>query len=297
MKAFDYLRPASVEEACTLLAAGNGSLKILAGGTDLLVQMKHGKLQPAALISLRGVPGLSFVRVESEGGLSLGAATPLAAVENSPLVIKSFPAIAEAASWIGSVQVRNRATVGGNLCNAAPSADMAPILIAFEAQAVITGEQGDRTVQLEDFFVGPGQTVLGPGELLKAVVVPPTPTGSYARYVKSFRSAMDIATVGVAARLVFAQGSAGEPGIVEDARLVMGAVAPTPMRAHEAERVLTGRKLDEEAISAAGLKAAQEARPISDVRASAEYRTALVEVLTRRALRGAASLAEQGGRS
>ena len=196
-----------MEEACALLAAGNGSPKVLAGGTDLLVQMKHGKLQPVALISLRGVPGLSSVRLESDGGLSLGAATPLATVENSAEVIKNFPAIAEAASWIGSVQVRNRATVGGNLCNAAPSADMAPILIAFGAQAVIAGARGDRTVPLEEFFLGPGQTVLGPGELLRTVVVPPSPARSYAKYMKSFRSAMDIATVGVAAWLVFAPGS------------------------------------------------------------------------------------------
>ncbi len=297
MKAFDYLRPASLDEVFTLLAAGDGSARVLAGGTDLLVQMKQGKLQPVALVSLRDVPGLSFVRLENDGSLSLGATTPLGVVENSPEILKSFPAIAEAASWIGSVQVRNRATVGGNLCNAAPSADMAPILIAFGAQAVIAGEQSERVVPLEEFFAGPGQTVLGPGELLKAVAVPPAPAGGCAKYVKSYRSAMDIATVGVATRVVFAPGSGAGPGVAEDVRLVLGAVAPTPIRAREAERVLTGQKLDEETIALAGRKAAEEARPITDVRASAEYRTALVEVLSRRALRAAASLAEQGGRS
>lgn len=296
MKAFEYLRPASIEEACALLAAGDGSVKVLAGGTDVLVQMKQGKLQPETLISLRDVPGLSFIRLDGDGGLSLGAATPLGSVERSPEVIKGFPAIAEAASWIGSVQVRSRATVGGNLCNAAPSADMAPILIAFGAEAVIADGGAERTVPLEDFFTGPGRTALGPGELLKAIKVPPAPARSFGKYVKAYRSAMDLATVGVGALVVFAPGSARPPGVVEDVRLVLGAVAPTPIRAREAERMLTGHTLDEEVIAQASRKAAEEARPITDVRASAEYRTTLVEVLSRRALLAAYSWAGKGGR-
>jgi CO/xanthine dehydrogenase FAD-binding subunit len=295
MKAFDYLRPASVEEACAALAAGNGEAKVLAGGTDLLAQMKRGKLQPKVLVSLRDVPGLSFVQPESDGSLALGAATPLAAVENSPEVRERFPALAAAASWIGSVQVRTRATVGGNLCNAAPSADMAPILIAYGALATITNGRAERMLALEDFFTAPGQTVLKPGELLKAVTVPPAPAGSFGKYLKAFRSAMDLATVGVAALVVFAPGAAPEATVVRDARLVLGAVAPTPMRAREAERMLTGQRLDEELIARASRKAAEEARPITDVRAPAEYRTTLVEVLSRRALLAAYSWAGKGG--
>jgi CO/xanthine dehydrogenase FAD-binding subunit len=296
MRAFDYLRPASIEEACALLSAGDGSVRVLAGGTDLLVQMKQGKVQPRALVSLRDVPGLSFVRLGRDGGLDLGAATPLGMLENSPEILKSFPAVAEAASCIGSVQVRSRATVGGNLCNSAPSADMAPILIAFGAQAVIAGKQGESVVPLEEFFIGPGQTVLKTGELLKALTVPPAPAGSFGKYVKAFRSAMDIATVGVGALVVFAPGSGASPGVVEDVRLVLGAVAPTPIRAREAEQTLVGQALDEQTIARASRTAAQEARPITDVRASAEYRTTLVEVLSRRALRAAAFWVEQGGR-
>lgn len=300
MRVFDYIRPTSLEEACAALAASEGPVKALAGGTDLLVQMKQGRLQPKALVSLRDVPGLSFVRLENDGALVLGAATPLGTVEISPEVIKSFPAIAEAASWIGSVQVRSRATVGGNLCNAAPSADMAPILIAYGATATITNGRAERALPLEDFFAGPGQTVLKPGELLKAITVPPAPAGSFGTYKKAYRSAMDIATVGVGALVVFAPGSApaapGAARAIQDVRLVLGAVAPTPIRAREAERVLTGQTLDPDLIAQASRKAAQEARPITDVRASAEYRTTLVEVLSRRALQAAHSWAEEGGR-
>jgi carbon-monoxide dehydrogenase medium subunit len=303
MKAFDYIRPTSVEEACVALADGNGSAKALAGGTDLLVQMKQERVQPKVLVSLRDVPGLSFIRAKEDGALAIGAATSLAAVENSAEVLERFPAIAEAASWIGSVQVRTRATVGGNLCNAAPSADMAPILIAHGATATITDGRAERTLPLEDFFTGPGQTVLGPGELLAAVIVPATPAWTFSAYKKAYRSAMDIATVGVALVTVFASaassgaaGSSDEARSVRDVRLVLGAVAPTPIRAHAAERLLTGHKLDEALIAQASRKAAAEARPITDVRASAEYRTTLVEVLTRRALLAARSWAEKGGR-
>lgn len=296
MKTFDYIRPASVEEACAALAETDGTVKALAGGTDLLVQMKQGRLQPRALVSLRDIPGLSFVRLENDGSLALGAATPLGMVENSLEVIRSFPAIAEAASWIGSVQVRSRATVGGNLCNAAPSADMAPVLIAYGAEATITDGRAERTLLLEDLFAGPGQTVLKPGELLTAITVPPASAGSFGTYKKAYRSAMDIATVGAALLAVFAPGPAPGAALVQDVRLVLGAVAPTPMRAREAEQMLTGQKLDQDLIVQASRKAAQEARPITDVRASAEYRTTLVEVLSRRALRAAHSWVEEGGR-
>jgi CO/xanthine dehydrogenase FAD-binding subunit len=295
MKAFDYIRPSSLEEACGALGLPGGPVKALAGGTDLLVQMKQGRLRPQALVSLRDVPGLSFIRLEGNGGLALGAATPLADIENSPEVKEKFPAIAEAASWIGSVQVRSRATVGGNLCNAAPSADMAPILIAHGATATITDGRAERVVPLEDFFTGPGQTVLGRGELLKAITVPPAPAGSFAKYVKANRSAMDIATVGVGVLAVFAPGFGPGATVVQDARLVLGAVAPTPIRATAAEQMLIGRNLDEDSISEVSLKAAEEARPISDVRATAEYRRTLVETLSRRALRAAHSWAEKGG--
>ena len=292
MKAFDYARPSSIEEACTLLGAGDSRVKVLAGGTDVLVQMRLGTLQPQTLVSLRDVPGLAFVRLEDDGALMIGAAATLAAVEEAPAVRGSFPAVGEAAACIGSVQVRSRATVGGNLCNAAPSADMAPILLAYEAEAIIAHGSGERSVPLEEFFTGPGGTVLAPGELLKAVRVPALPPESHARYYKTFRSAMDCCTVGVAIAAVFTPATTS----LADVRLALGAVAPTPLRARQAERMALDQPLDEGLIERVSAQAAAEAWPISDVRASAEYRTTLVRVLTRRALRGALSWAERGAR-
>jgi carbon-monoxide dehydrogenase medium subunit len=289
MKEFDYVRPASLEEACAALVCDDGSVKPLAGGTDLLVQMKDGGLRPRGLVSLRDVPGLRFIRLEDDGSLEIGAATTLAAIENSAEVLERFPAIAEAASFIGSVQVRDRATVGGNLCNAAPSADTASILIAYGASATISNGRAERTVPMEEFFTGPGQTVLRPGELLVKITVPPVPANSFGKYYKTFRSAMDCCTVGVAVCAVF-----GDGGAVADVRLVMGAVAPTPMRAPTCEGLLRGRVLDDELIAQAGQQAAEEIRPIDDVRASAAYRRVLADVLTKRALKAARSWAEKG---
>jgi CO/xanthine dehydrogenase FAD-binding subunit len=290
MKEFDYVRPSSLREACAALACDDRSVKPLAGGTDLLVQMREAGLRPRALVSLRDVPGLRFIRLGDDGSLQIGAATTLSAIENSPEVRKHFPAIAEAASFIGSVQVRDRATMGGNLCNAAPSADTAPILIAYGALATISDGSDERTVPLEEFFTGPGQTVLEPGELLTAITVPPPVARTFGKYYKTFRSAMDCCTVGVGVCAVFADDNV----TVKDVRLVMGAVAPTPMRAPACEGMLRGKTLDDDLIEQVGLQAAEEIRPITDVRASADYRKVLAEVLTKRALSAARSWAEEG---
>jgi len=292
MKAFDYVRPSSLEEACAALALADGSAKALAGGTDVVVQMRAGSIRPQTLVSLRDVPGLDFVRQDEDGGMTLGALATLGKIEQSPEVAERFPAVAQAAAWVGSVQVRSRATLGGNLCNAAPSADTAPILIALGAEAILTDGQAERTVLLEDFFVGPGESVLGPGELLRAVRIPPAPPTSFATYLKTFRSAMDCCTVGVAAWVDFESGST----VVRDARLALGAVAPTPIRARICEGMLAGRDLDEAVIAEVGAKAVEEAHPIDDIRASAEYRQVLVEVMSRRVLTTARSWAQNGGR-
>ena len=290
MKPFEYMRPSSLKDACDLLAAPNGPVKALAGGTDLLVQMRQGGFEPHALVSLRDVPGLDELRLDEDGSLVIGSVTALGALENSPDVRRAFPGVAEAASFVGSMQVRSRATVGGNLCNAAPSADTAPILLACGATAVLTDGREERTLLLEDFFTGPGQTVLRPGELLKAIVVPPLPETSMAKYFKSFRSAMDCCTVGVAVWADFAPGSA----VVRDVRLALGAVAPTPIRARSAEAMLVGQDLDDALIDRASVEAAGDAQPIDDLRASADYRKILVEVLSRRALTAARAWAERG---
>ncbi len=292
MKPFAYIVPSSVEEACAALVETEGPVKILAGGTDVLVQMKRGKLQPKALVSLKAIPSLNLYRLDGDGNLVVGATTPLVDVETSPIVRREFPAVAEAAGWIGSVQVRSRATIGGNLCNAAPSADMAPILVALKAVATISDGRRERTVPLEEFFVGPGETVIQQGELLTAVTVPRLSPNAFAHYERAYRSGMDIATAGVAVALWFAS----EGSVVEDARVVLGAVAPTPMRARQTEKTLIGEKLDEPVTIRASAKAAEEAKPISDVRSSADYRRTLVRVATRKALAAAGSWAEKGAK-
>lgn len=290
MEALEYMRPTSVRQACDALIGGDGSARVLAGGTDLLVQMKQGAARPATLVSLRDVPGLRFVRREEDGGLTVGATTRLADIEAAPAVLTAFPALAEAASCIGSVQVRDRATIGGNLCNAAPSADTAPILIAYESSLTITDGHHERMVPLEEFFTGPGQTVLRPGEIVATIHVPPPPPRSHAKYYKTFRSAMDCCTVGVAVLVAFAPDTA----VVDRARVVLGAIAPTPIRARRCEEMLIGKELDGPLMAAVGALAAQDARPISDVRSSAEYRLVLAEVLTRRALAAAGLWVREG---
>jgi len=293
MEAFDYIRPTSLAEACDALREGGGEAMPLAGGTDLLVQMKQGDRRPATLVSLRDVPELRYVRLADDGSLAIGAATTLSDVENASELRKSFPAIAEAASWIGSVQVRDRGTIGGNLCNGAPSADTASILIAYGASASISDGRGERTVPLEEFFTGPGETVLESGELLTAVTVPPAPARSFGKYYKTFRSAMDCCTVGVAALVAFADDMA----TIDDARVVLGAIAPTPIRAPRCEQMLIGHSLDDDLIARVGTEAAAESRPIDDVRASAEYRRVLAEVLTKRALAAAQAWAGNGAQA
>jgi carbon-monoxide dehydrogenase medium subunit len=292
MRAFDYYRPSTLEEACRLVSQpDNGQLKLLAGGTDILVRVKHETTLPKGLVSLRDIPELSFIQFESHQGLAIGAMTPLSRLGSSTEIIENYPAIIEAAETIGSPQVRNRATLGGNICNAAPSADMVPILIAYDATVKISNGKAERSVLLEDFFTGPGQTVLKPGELLTAVHIPPPPESSFGTYLKAYRSCMDCAIIGVALLAVF------EPDkeTCQDIKLVLGAVAPTPIRARQSERLAVGQKLDDALIEKVSAMAAEESRPITDIRSAASYRKTLVAVSTRRALEAARTWAQQGG--
>jgi len=291
MKSFEYSRPSSFEEACQLLGRSKGRSKALAGGTDLLVQIKQEKIRPEAVVSLRDVPGLSFIRREDNQGVSIGAMTPLGVIEMSEEILNHWPAFTEATSRIGSVQVRSRATLGGNLCNAAPSADTASILIAYGATAILGDGKRDRSIPLEDFFTGPGETVLKTGELLREVRIPPVPARSFATYLKARRSRMDLAVVGVGLLAVFERK--GE--FCKDVRLVLGAVAPMPIRARDAERLAAGHRLDDDVIGKVSQRASEEADPISDVRSTTSYRRTLIRVLTGRALVAARSWAERGG--
>lgn len=292
MKYFDYFEPTTISEASSLLVEYGKDARILAGGTDLLVRMKRQVLAPRYLINIKNIPGLASIEA-GDGVLKIGALATIRDVSASPAVRQHWQVVAEAAQKMASVQVRNLATIGGNLCNAAPSADMAPALVCLGASARIAGPSGDRTVPLEEFFLGPGATVLGQGEILAELIVPMPPPRTGAVYIKhAIRKAMDIAVVGVA--VVATLDSPGEH--LSDVRVVLGAVAPTPLRAKRTEDVLRGRPipLDGGVLGEAAEVAMAEAKPISDVRASEYYRRKLVGVLVKRATTQALERATEG---
>ena len=278
MKSFEYLCPRSVPELVKLLSRYDGKARVLAGGTDLLVMMKQGKVHPDYLISLKNLPNLAYIREQRNGRVKMGSMTLLREIESSPIFRERYPFLSKAAEWIGSKQVRWRATCGGNLCNGAPSADLAPPLICLGSEAVLTGK-AKRTIPLEKFFLGPGKTALKKGEFLQELVIPPPGPGTYGAYLKFTRSALDIAVVGVAAVASLKKG-----GECTDLRICLGAVAPTPMRAIAAEKLGTGRVWSEGVIAAVAQRASQEAKPIDDVRGTIYFRRTLVEALTRKAL-------------
>jgi CO/xanthine dehydrogenase FAD-binding subunit len=291
MKAFDYERPSSFEDACRLLKEAGGSKKALAGGTDLLIKTRQKVISPKGMISLRDVPGLSDLSFNPEKGLTIGAMTRLSEVEIADVVKENYPALAAAVATIGSTQVRNRATIGGNKCNAAPSADSMPILIAYGASVVIGDGQHEREVLLEEFFTGPGQTVLQAGELVKQVFVPVPPQNSFAIYIKAARSALDIALVGVALVAVYEPSD----GVIKDLKVALAAVAPTPVRSRQMEGIVIGNRLDDEIIEKAVGESCTDACSITDVRTTEGYRDKLVETHSRQALEATRSWIEKGG--
>jgi len=278
VRRFELALPESLDDCLRLLAERGPETKLLAGGTDLLPQMKNSVVMPKRVIDLSGVARVKILESDAKG-LRIGAAVPARQLEQDPRVRAGYASVAESAALIGSVQVRNLATVGGNLCNAAPSADMAPPLVALEAQAVIAGPKGERRVPLSDFFTGVRTTVLGPDELLVEIVASAPGAHSGGCYIRHTpRRELDIAVVGVASQVTLANG------VCAKARIALAAVAPTPVRATTAEAALEGKPLTPELIERAADLAAQGARPISDQRGSADFRRHLVRVLTRRTL-------------
>lgn len=282
MRPFEYFEPATLADTVALLGRYNGQAHILAGGTDLLVEIKEQLKQPDYVINIKKIPGLDRLTYDEADGLRIGALVTVRGIETSPLVQARYAGLVQAARDLASIQVRCRATVAGNICRASPSADTLPPLIADGAVVKLFGPQGERVIPLEAFFTGPGKTVLARDEVLTEIVVPPPPLQTGKVYLKhGRRKAMELATVGVAVRLTLA----GD--VCREVRIVLGAVAPTPLCARQAEAVLRGQVVDEAAISAAAEAAQAESRPISDVRSSADYRREMVRVLTGRAVRQA----------
>ena len=281
MKKFEYKAPATLKDALELMDRHQGGLSVLAGGTDLIVQMKNGQSRPLVVMDVKKIPELNRLEWEEGEGIHIGAAVPLSKLAVFPTLVEKFGIFSQACAMIGSVQIRNRATMGGNVCNAAPSADTPPPLLCLGAKAVVANPRNTRTIPLEEFFSGPGETALRPDELLVEIVIPTPPlpsSGCYLRHTP--RAEMDIAVVGVGAFLV-----SSRPGdSVQEARIALGAVAPTPVRAPQAEAVLKGKHPTKALIEEAAGKAVEAIKPISDLRGSVDYRTHLAKVLTRRAL-------------
>ena len=290
MRTFDYSAPETIDEAVSLLKAAGGSARPLAGGTDLVVQMKERATRfpyPETIVSLDRVSELRGVDFSETDGLRIGAGATMTDVASHPAVRERYAALAEGAGVVGSLQTMNMATIGGNVCNAAPSADTAPPLLVYEAEAVIVGPNGRRTLPIAEFFRGPGVTDLAPDELLAELrlPVPPSATGAaFRRHTP--RKQMDIAVVGVAVALTLSGDT------IERARVALGAVAPTPLRASAAEAALQGQTANAETFAKAAEAAVQDSSPITDLRASAEYRRHLVKVMTARLLAEAANRAK-----
>ncbi|TEB15000.1 Carbon monoxide dehydrogenase medium chain [Pelotomaculum sp. FP] len=278
---FDYYAPDSIGEACQLLAQFGAKAKLISGGTDVLVKMKNELLAPEVLVSIKNLEELKKIEYVAGKGIVIGARAKHNDLVFSELLAKKYPSIPGAAKQMAHNQIRNSGTIGGNIVNAVPSADLPPILIALSATVNIAGTKGSRSLALEDVFTGPNTTCLAPDEIITEVIIPDGKmTGS--TYMKfGLRAAGALAVAGVASAVCI------ENGVIKDARIVMSAVGPTPMRAKKAEGFLKGKKVSDDLLAEAGKIAAEECKPIDDYRASAEYRRNLVSVFTKRSLRKA----------
>jgi len=276
---FDYYAPDTIEEACKLADEKGEGCMFLAGGTDLMVKVKRKLIEVKTVIDIKKIKGLEDISYDDTKGLTIGSTASLTTIENHPLIKDKYPAISDAAHATANVQIRNMASLAGNLCNAAPSAENAPVLMAMGAAVTLVSKEGSRQVPVDEFFKGPGQTVIEKGEILTTVNVPVPPAGSGTSYQHiSARGKVDISAVGVGAMLIM------NGDICEDARIFLGAVAATPMMAVNAQDVLKGKNITEELLQTAGLEASKECKPITDMRATAEYRKLMVAVLTGRAI-------------
>ena len=291
MKAIEYTVAQTVDEAVAQLAEKGDQARPLAGGTDILVQLRTGRRPIDRLVEIKKIPELNDLSYDPQQGLRLGAAVPCYQIYGNEVVVKAYPGLIDAASLIGGIQIQGRATLGGNLCNAAPSADAIPPLIVLGAVGSVAGPNGTREIPVEQFCTGPGRTVLEPGEFLVSLRIPPPVPNSGAHYLRFIpRNEMDIAVVGAGASVVL---DAAKQRFIS-ARIALASVAPTPVFVEEAGAALQGKEINDEAIQQAAELAMAAARPISDMRGTIEQRRHLVGVLTRRALRGAIQRAREG---
>lgn len=276
---FNYFSPEDFGEALILLTSKKGPVFVIAGGTDLIPRMRAHQVEPISLIDLKN---LSLDRISSDASsIHIGACVTLTQIIESEMINDYLPALVSACKTMAGPPVRNRATIGGNLATASPAADTAPPLLIYDAVVVVRGMEGQRLIPVNDFFVGPGKTGLSTGEIITEIVIPKPPTISGCSFIKfGKREAMAIAVVSVAVRL-----SLDSEGRIDQSRIALGSVAPTPIRAINAENLLNGQMINDDLMQDAGLEAGQATLPITDIRASAEYRRSITEVLVRRAIR------------
>jgi carbon-monoxide dehydrogenase medium subunit len=290
LKPFDYAAPRTISEAVSLLASHGDRARVLAGGTDLLVQLREGRRDADVVVDVKGIPELSELRYDPQNGLRLGAAVPCSRIYEDATVAKVYPGLIDAVSLVGGIQIQSRASVGGNLCNASPAADTIPPLIAYAAFAVVAGKDGTHEVAVERFCTAPGRTILKPGEFLVGLrLQPPKPrTGAaYLRFIP--RNEMDIAVVGVGVTLTLDDAKSR----CIAARIALAAVAPTPLLVPEAGQALVDGASSETLIAKAASLAQAASKPITDMRGDADYRRHLVGVLTKRAVRAALERAKE----
>ena len=287
MKWFDYAAPRSLGEAMGMITA-HPKARLLAGGTDLLVQLRAGRKETDFVIDLKRIPELNAIQYDRARGLTLGAAVPCYKIYGDAAVARAYPSLIEVASLIGGTQIQGRASIGGNLCNAAPSADSVPLLIALQAKCRIAGSAGEREIAVEDFCTGPGRNAMAPGELLVSLHIPPPAPHSGSRYLRFIpRNEMDIAVAGAGAEVVLDNGN------FRSARIALASVAPTPLFVREAGEVLAGKPVNNASIAIAAEMARKAAKPITDMRGTEEYRRHLCAVLTRRAIEAAVQRARE----
>ena len=274
----DYTAPSTVEEAVRILAGAPGTAKVLSGGTDLLVQLRSGRAKPGLIVDIKKIPGIFGIREEA-GAFVIGAATSGAAIGECAALVRAWPGVVEAANLIGSTQIQGRATLAGNLCNASPAADSVPALIAARATCVVAATNGRREVPVETIATGPGRTSLKRDEFIVEFRLPKRPPRSGDAYLRFIpRTEMDIAVVGAAVNL-----TRDGAGVVTDARVVLGAVAPTAVLVADGAAALIGKKLDEAALAGLDKAARAACKPIDDKRGTIAYRTKVAGVLARRA--------------
>lgn len=290
MRAIDYARPKTVDEAVTLLKQANGRAGILAGGTDVIVQLREYRKSLDLLVDIKEIPEAMEISYDPASGLRLGAGVPCYRIYENETVQRLYPALVDSASLIGGTQIQGRATLGGNLCNSSPAADSIPTLIVLSAVCHIAGPNGQRAVPVENFCTAPGRNVLEPGEFLVYFQIPAPQKNSGARFLRFIpRNEMDIAVVNAASHVVLDDSRR----VIQSARIAIGAVAPTPLYVPEAGAALAGKEIAPEVIEQAANIAMAAARPITDMRGSANQRRHLVKVLTRRTLEDAINRAKE----